>query len=148
MARGPRVKTRRPPQRRKAPADFPRPAAYLSAVRRHANQELRLDWRQLARRVPPMWPGSLYLWRLRTLESENQRLKKFWPAAQQRSFLFIGTNTCGIVFALDRAGSVHIFDEIEAGGGCVDCGVALASSFATFLSSAHAGGPRRSDEPG
>jgi hypothetical protein len=84
-----------------------------------------------------MWPGSLYLWRLENLESENQRLKKYWSPAQRKSFLFIGTNTCGIVFALDRAGGAHIFDEIESGGGCVDCGVALASSFATLLSSAH-----------
>lgn len=114
---------------------FPRPADFLSAVQKHANQELRLDWRRLARREPPMWPGSLYLWTLEHQESENLRLREFSNPAQSGSLLFFGTNACGIVFALDRRGAVHIFDEIEAGD--VDCGVALAPSFAVLLSSAH-----------
>jgi hypothetical protein len=90
----------------------PLPASYVRARRKLGGQEIDLDWRKLARRVPPQWPGMIFLYRVGTL---------------REGAYVIGTNTAGLLFALDDRDRVVVLDEAELGEATV-----LARDFDTF----------------
>jgi hypothetical protein len=99
-------------------------AAYRAAFKKFGRAEITLDWRKLGRRrwtgettddgSPALWPGALVLFAPEDLEKENARLRGGVPPNVPERLLFIGSNTAGIVFALDQKGRVIVFDEIEA----------------------------------
>ena len=112
---------------------FPLPPSYAASFERLANTSLRLDWRKLAKKKPPMWPGSLYLYASSTAAEENERLTGYRDERHRGEHYFIGSNAAGIVFALDRKGRIVIFDEIESGD--PDNGICIAPSFDALLAS-------------
>jgi hypothetical protein len=71
-----------------------------------AGRVLDLDWRKIARREPPMWPGSLSLYSPAEARRETRRLGV-------EGLFFIGTNLAGVLFALDVRKRVVLVDEVE-----------------------------------
>ena len=54
------------------------PPRYLRARQRVGGRELALDWRQLGRRKPRVWPGMIWLWRADEARRENAELRAQW----------------------------------------------------------------------
>ncbi|HSO37543.1 MAG TPA: hypothetical protein VLT33_33690 [Labilithrix sp.] len=124
-----------------ADAPFRLPATYLRALDAHANEEIPLDWRALGhRKAPRLWPGSIFMFRRSLLARENRTLGK--RRLDGDPLFFIGTNTAGIVFALDRRGRVLVLDEIT-----VDDDVVLAPTFAALLASTKRAQPKTLELP-
>jgi len=97
------------------------PQSYISARRRLAKRDVHLDWRELARRQPPMWPGTLWLYRAAEAQRETRRLGV-------EGLFVIGTNNAGVLFAFDARRRVVILDEIER-----EPSVVLAKDFDRFV---------------
>ena len=128
---------RRPAQR------GPFEGAYLAAFKKFGRAEITLDWRKLGRSrwagemtddgSPALWPGALVLFAPKDLAAENARLRGGVPPDVPERLLFIGSNTAGIVFALDPKGRVIVFDELEASEQDPKYGQLLASDLDRLL---------------
>jgi hypothetical protein len=103
------------------------PASYLRARRNLGNREIDLDWRKLGRKEPRMWPGMLWLWTARDARRENSERRPSLDSKLRDRLFLIGTNTAGVVFAIDARGRVVIMDEIE-----MDYPVTLGGDFSAF----------------
>jgi len=106
------------------------PPRYLRARQRVGGRELALDWRQLGRRKPRVWPGMIWLWRADEARRENaERASMLAPEERDRLYL-IGTSMGGDLYALDPRGRVVVVDEIE-----MAYPVVVARDFAAFETS-------------
>ena len=103
------------------------PPSYVRARRKLAGREIALDWRKLGRRKARVWPGVLCLWGAREARRENAERGRFLDEKLQGRLFMIGTNTAGLLFAIDSRGRVVVFDEIE-----MDYPVLLATDFDRF----------------
>jgi hypothetical protein len=114
-------------------AAFPLPARYGAAIERFARRELWLD--ALApKKKPAWWPGMISLFTPVEAIEETARFAELRDEDERDLHYFIGTNTAGMVYALDRDGRVVVFDEHEASD--ASCAMGIASSFDALLTAA------------
>jgi hypothetical protein len=103
------------------------PPAYLRARGKLAGREIELDWRKLGARKPPVWPGMLCMFDAADARRENLELVPRCGERVRDRLFFFGTNTAGLLFAIDQRGRVVVVDEIE-----LDYPTVLARDFDTL----------------
>jgi hypothetical protein len=116
------------------------PPSYLQARRRLASREIDLDWRKLGRKKPRSWPGMLWLWPPSQARLENAERGPRLDEKLSGKIFLIGTNTAGLLFAIDDHQRVVVIDEIE-----MDYPTLLARDFEAFERSFVLGDEKRKE---
>jgi hypothetical protein len=105
------------------------PSGYPRAIAALAGRHVDLDWRKLARKRPRIWPGSIWLWTTAAAAKENASFAPMLDKRLRGDVYFIGTNTAGLLYAIDVRGRVVVIDECE-----MAYPEPLAPNFETFVS--------------
>lgn len=92
------------------------PESYKRARQKLARREVSLDWTKLGRKEPRVWPGMLWLWSAADARRENAERRALLDEAIRDRVFLIGTNTAGLLFAIDSRARVVLVDECEMSG--------------------------------